>query len=151
MTPYYGYAKGTPFFYYDCTKRRHTGKRECQMNPVPAKPLEDLIAQRLIHLNQNQALTINLIQNAFQASCEMVEDLSRGKNSLVKKLKEITRKIDALVESITTNKLEVKSITQKIIQLEEQKEQLDEEILNIDPQIGEAKKKSPMHPNYRTH
>ena len=36
---------------------------------------------------------------------------------------------------------EIKSISQKIIQLEEQKEQLDEEILNIDLQIQEAKKK----------
>ena len=121
------------------------------MSPVPAKPLEDLIAQRLMHLNQNQALAINLVQNAFQAYSEMVEDLNRGKNSLAKKLKEITRKIDALVESIATNKLEVKSISQKIIQHEEQKEQLEEEFLDIELQIGEAKRKSPMHPNIRTH
>ena len=46
-----------------------------------------------------------------------------------------------LVESIATNKVEVKSISQKILALEEQKDQLDQEILSMDMQIEEAKKK----------
>ena len=37
--------------------------------------------------------------------------------------------------------MEVKSISQKILALEERKDQLDQEILNVDMQIDEAKKK----------
>ena len=51
-------------------------------------------------------------------------------------------KIDALVESIADRRTDLKSVGKRIAELEEQKEQLDDEVLDLDMEIEATKRKA---------
>ena len=95
MTPYYAYAKGKPYFYYDCTVFRKTSKTECEMKPVPAIPLEDVVAKRMMELSLNQDMTLDLIEKTSETSALRLEQLTRSKSSLVRKQHEVTGRLDS--------------------------------------------------------
>ena len=49
MTPYFTYNRHKKLYaYYTCTNRNHGGPDACSMANVPAEPLEQVIADRLI-------------------------------------------------------------------------------------------------------
>ena len=50
--------------------------------------------------------------------------------------------IDALVESIADRRKALKSVGKRIVELEEQKEQLDDEVLDLDMEIEATKRKA---------
>ena len=111
------------------------------MKPVPAKPLEDVVVSRLKELNDNQDLVSAIVENASSESSELLKILKQTKADLFRQGREVQRKLEALLESIADRKVGIKSISRKIIEIEEQKEQVEDEILNIEIQIESTKEK----------
>ena len=62
----------------------------------------------------------------------MLKILKQTKADLFRQGREVQRKLEALLESIADRKVVIKSISRKIIEIEEQKEQVEDEILNIE-------------------
>ena len=142
MTPYYGLNhRKKPYFYYDCTRHGRMGRDGCSMKPVPAEALEGAIASRLTQLSNDQDLVTAIVKNCTSESSELLRTLRQTRSNLARQRIEVQRKIDALVESIADRKVGVKSISRRIIELEDQKEQLDNEVLDIEMQVEERKKK----------
>lgn len=143
MTPYYGLNRQkNPYFYYYCSRHNHLGNQGCQMRPVPAQPLEDAVVSRLIQLSGDRNLVAGMVENAASESSARLSSLSQTRSNLARHREDVQRKLGALVESIADRKTGIKSISRKIIELEEQKEQLDDEILSLEMQIEESKKKA---------
>ena len=59
-----------------------------------------------------------------------------------KLLKDIEKKLDALVESIAGRRIGIKTISQKIIDLEEQKSQIEQEMMDNEATLAELKQKA---------
>jgi chromosome segregation ATPase len=75
-------------------------------------------------------------------STELLDNLQTRKANLRTHRKRLQDQIDALVEGIASRRTALKSVSQKIVELEEQKEQLEDELLDVDMEIETTKKKA---------
>ncbi|MBT5058860.1 MAG: recombinase family protein, partial [Gemmatimonadetes bacterium] len=141
MSPYYGYGRGRkPYFYYQCTKRQH--QSGCAMANVPAQPLEDVIVRRLNQLSKQDRTIERLVKEAMTSTTELTANLEHRRANLQAQRAQVQAKIDALVESIADRRKTGKSIGKRLVELEEQAEQIDNEILNLDMEIETIKEKA---------
>ena len=143
MTPYFTYNHQKKLYaYYTCTNRNHKGKEACSMANVPAKPLEKVIADRLIQLSQQDRTVDRLVKETMADTSELLDNLMFRKTDLSASRRKIQDQIDALVEGIAGRRTALKSVSQKIVELEEQKEQLDDEAMGVDLEIEGIKQKA---------
>ncbi len=142
MTPYFVYNhERKPYFYYTCTKTQHLGNKEFRMSSVPAAALEDVIVKRLVQLKEDPNLVSEMVQNATAQSSGFLQELTEAKDRLSEHRGSIEQRINTLVESLADGKVQIKSVSQKIVELEERKEQLGEEIQKLEMEMIEAKRK----------
>jgi site-specific DNA recombinase len=143
MTPYFTYNhQKKQYAYYMCSNRGHRGKDACSMANVPADPLEQVIANRLIQLSQQDRTVDRLVKGAMADTSELLSNLTARRTTLTGHLTRVQSQIDALVEGIAGRRTALKSVSKKIVELEEQKEQLDDEILEVDLEIDATKQKA---------
>ena len=141
MSPCYGYGRGKkPYFYYQCTKRQH--QAGCAMANVPAQPLEDVIVRRLNQLSKQDRTIEHLVKETMAGTAELTQNLEYRLANLQGQRVQVQAKIDALVESIADRQKTGKSIGRRLVELEEQSEQLENEILDLDMEIDATKKKA---------
>ena len=143
MTPYFTYNhQKKQYAYYMCSNRGHRGKDACSMANVPADPLEKVIADRLIQLSKQDRTVDHLVDAAMADTSELLSNLTTRRTALTTNRARVTDQIDALVEGIAGRRTGLKSVSKKIVELEEQKEQLDDEVLQIDLEIETIKQKA---------
>ena len=143
MTPTFSYnGQGKRYCYYACTRQNHQGKDACQMKRIPADPLEQVIAERLIQLGKQDRTVSRLVEEAMSDTSELLGNLETRRSALNAQRGRVQQQIDALVQGIADSKTAIKSVGAKIVELEEQKEQLDDEILEIDLEIETTKQKA---------
>ena len=111
------------------------------MSSVPAPPLEYLIVKRLVQLKEDHNLGSEMVENATTQPSALLQELTDVKDRLSKHRGSIEQKINTLVESLADGKVQIKSVGQKIVELEERKEQLSEELQELEMQIIDAKRK----------
>ena len=143
MTPYYGMNhQKKPYFYYQCTCKIHRGNKECKMKPVPAQALEQVVSDRLIQLSDDQKRVQALVAEATTNNSERMKSLTQAQKNYQRLLKEIDKKLEALVESIAGRKVVIKTIIQKMNDLEEQKSQIEQEMMENESTLAELKQKA---------
>ena len=143
MTPYYGLNhQKKPYFYYQCTCKIHRGNKECKMKPVPAQALEKVVADRLIQYSDDQKRVQDLVAEATINNSERMKSLMQAQKEYQRLLKEIDKKLEALVESIAGRRAGIKTIGQKIIDLEDQKSQIEQEMMDNEVTLAEGKQKA---------
>ena len=143
MTPYYGYGKlGKAYFYYTCTNRNARGPDACSMANVPAEPLEKVIADRLIQLGKQDRTIDHLVKEAMADMTELLGNLTARREDRSVHRRRVQDQIDALIDSLAGRRTGIKSVGKKIVELEEQAEQLDDEILALDLEIEAAQEKA---------
>ena len=143
MTPSYAQNRQKKhYFYYHCTCKIHRGNGECKMKPVPAQALEQVVADRLIENSGDQKRIQELIAEATTSQSERMKTLTQTQENYRRNLKAIDKQLGALVESIAGRKVGIKSISQKIIDLEEQKSQIEQEMMENEGTLAEAKQKA---------
>ncbi len=143
MTPYYGMNhQKKPYFYYQCTCKIHRGNKECKMKPVSAQALEKVVAGRLIQLSDDQKRVQDLVAEATTNNSERMKSLMQAQKNYQRLLKDIENKLDALVESIAGRKDVIKTIIQKIMDLEKQKSQIEQEMMDNEVTLAEVKQKA---------
>lgn len=149
MTPSYTNRPQKRYFYYQCTCKIHRGDRECKMKYVPAEPLEQVVVDRLIQLGDNQNRVEDLVAGVTTDNSERVETLTQMQENHQRKLKSIDKRLDVLVESIADGTVGIKTIKQKIIDLEEQKSQIEQEMMDNEATLAEAKQKAVSVAHFR--
>jgi len=143
MTPYYGYGKmGKAYFYYTCTKRVRSGPDACSMTNVPAPALEKVIAERLIDLGKQDCTVDRLVKEAMADMSELLGNLTARRDDRTLQRRRVQDQIDALIDTLAGRQLGIKSVGKRLVKLEEQAEQLDDEILALDIEIDTAKEKA---------
>ena len=83
MTPYFTYNHQKKLYaYYSCTNRNHRGPDACSMANVPAEPLEQVIADRLIQLSQQDRTVDRLVKDAMADTSELLGNLETRRTIL---------------------------------------------------------------------
>ena len=116
-----------------------TGDRTPAPWPVPAAPLEQVIADRLIQLSRQDRTVDRLVKDAMADTSELLGNLADRRTTLCASRKRVQDQIDALVEGIANRRTALKSVSEKIVELEEQ---LEDEILEVGMEIETAKQKA---------
>ena len=143
MTPSYALNhQKKPYFYYHCTCKIHRGNKECKMKSVPAQALEQVVSDRLIENSGDQKRIQELIAEATTSHSERMKTLTQTQKNYRRNLKDIEKKLDVLVESIAGRKVGIKTISQKIIDMEEQKSQIEQEMMENEVTLAEEKQKA---------
>ena len=114
----------------------------CAMANVPAAALEQVIADRLIQLGKQDRTIDRLVKEAMADMAELMGNLSERREDRSVQRRRVQDQIDALVEGLAGRRTRMKSVGKKLVELEEQAEQLDDEILALDLEIEAAKEKA---------
>ena len=142
MTPTFSYNPQKKLYsYYACTNRNHRGRDACTMKAVPAEPLEQVIADRLIQLSKQDRTIERIVQEAMSGADELLENLRKRKTELKTRSRTVAEQIDALVDG-TAGRRKIKSVGKRIVELEERQEQLEDETLDVDVEIQATKAKA---------
>jgi chromosome segregation ATPase len=112
------------------------------MANVPAKPLEDVIVQRLQQLSKQDRTIEHLVKESMTGTAELTANLEQRRANQQAQRTQVQNKVDALVDSIADRRTAVKSVGKRIVELEEQSEQLDDEILDLDMEIEATNRKA---------
>ena len=143
MTPVYSQNRHKKlYFYYQCTSKIHRGDMECKMKSVPAEPLEQVIIDRLIQLSDDQKRVQELVAEATTSHSERMKTLRQAQKNYRRNLKDIKKKLDVLVESIAVQQVDLKTISQKIIDLEKQQSEIEQEMMENEATLAEEKQKA---------
>ena len=108
---------------------------------VPAEPLEQVIADRLIQLSQQDRTIERIVKEAMSGADELLGNLDRRRTELKRQNHAVTEQIEALVDGIA-GRQKIRSIGKRIAALEERQEQLEAEILDVDLEIQATKAKA---------
>ena len=101
-----------------------------------------MVSDRLIQLSDDQNRVQELIAEATTSQSERMKTLTQAQENYRRNLKDIDKRLDALVESIAGRKVGIKTISQKIIDLEEQKIQIEQEMMENEGTLAKAKQKA---------
>jgi hypothetical protein len=112
------------------------------MANVPATALEKFIAERLIELGKQDRTVDRLVKEAMADMSELLGNLTGRRDDRTVQRRRVQDQVDALVDSLAERQAGMKSVGRKLVQLEEQAEQLDDEILALDMEIDAAKEKA---------
>ncbi len=143
MTPVYSTNRHKKLYsYYQCTSKIHRGDRACAMKYVPAPALERVVIDRLFQLGGDQKRVQELIADATNKNSERMKNLMQTQRNYQRLLIDIKKKLDVLVESLASRKIGIKTISQKIIDLEEQKSEIEQEMMENEATLSEEKQKA---------
>ena len=93
-------------------------------------------------LSGDQKRVQELIAEATTSNSERMKTLMQTQENYQRLLKDIEKKLDVLVESIARREVGIKTISQKIIDLEEQKSQIEQEMMDNEVALAEIKQKA---------
>ena len=85
---------------------------------------------------------VRLVEEAMSDTSELLGNLEKRRSNLMVQRQRVQDQIGALVGSIADRESGIKSVGKRIVELEEQEEQLDEEILELDMEIEAIKSKA---------
>ena len=101
-----------------------------------------LIADRLIDLGKQDRTIDHLVKEAMSDMSELLGNLTKRREDRSVQRRRVQDQIDALVDSLAGRRTGIKSVSKRLVELEEQCEQHDEEILELDLEIDTAKQKA---------
>lgn len=137
MTPKYSTGKKKLHPYYQCTRNSHGGKDACNMKYVPAAELENAVIKKLKQMSHDKKLIKKIVNKANESNDSILTDLKKDSKIQENKLKPIQASIDNVIAAICKG-IKNKSVSDKLRDLEIQKEEIEKDIRNIDFEINQV-------------
>lgn len=141
MTPKGAHGRNGKYHYYECTRKNHLGRSACNALGIPAEPLEEAVATRVVELGTNEdarrqiiAEALKLIDSNAQAA-EKESPLVRNRltgvkaeiGRLIAVLKELgTQALDSIREELARLELEKRDLQTRLDGLQQQKTPWDQ-------------------------
>lgn len=142
MSPKYSTGRNGLHFYYQCTKNAHGGNKACNMRYDPALELEKVVLEKIKDISLQKDLLDRIVQKANESNSDKLYQLKLEKIKCENSLIPIKTKIDNLLEYICMGLAKDGSTSGKILELENQKKQIDKQIFEIDFKIKEVTNKT---------
>ncbi|MCD4779756.1 MAG: recombinase zinc beta ribbon domain-containing protein [Candidatus Omnitrophica bacterium] len=139
MAPKYSTGRSRIHPYYQCTRNSRFGKSDCQMKYVPAEELEKLVLEQLKNLSHDKKLVRDIVTKANRNTDKLLKKLNSEKKDQENRLKPINEKIDNLIDAISSGVKKTSSINKKMLELEQNKEEIEKDVQNINFEIDKLK------------
>ena len=141
MTPKSATGRNRKFHYYECTRKNHLGRTECDARGIPAEPLEDAVAARVAEIGTSDEARMQIVTEALKLvdanshEAEKESENIRHRLTTVKgeigKLVSILKEIGAtgfegIRDEMTRLESEKRELESKLRELQQTKTPLDE-------------------------
>lgn len=138
MTPKSGIGRSSRYYYYQCTKNAHTGKKGCDARYVPAEPIETFVLDRVKELTTDEAEIDRIIAKANKKGNRKTGELMADSKTISGHLQEIDKKLNQIVDSIENGSLKAfDSLNKRIEALEAERTTTESSLKAIDFEIAE--------------
>jgi len=138
MTSKYSTGRNGLHPYYQCTRNAHGGKDACNMKYVPAKEFEKTILKKLKDMSQDKKRLQKIVKGANKSIESALLSLKQDRKIQENKLKPITDSIKNILDALSKG-IKNKSVSEKLSELELQKDQIEKDIQNIDFEMDQVK------------
>ena len=141
-------------FYYKCTTKSKLGASKCDSRDLPAAKLEAVVEKAIMLIAAEDAFFNAAYIQIIQNDSVDLEDLKTNRDSLTRNLAQIKKEQNSLVNFIAKagTAIEVQPITDKLSELNRQRDQVEESLKNVAGKIDliEAQKisKSTLRKHY---
>lgn len=141
MSTKYSTGRNELHYYYQCTRNSHGGNDACSMKYVPAPELEKAVLKKLKGMSIDKNLIKKIVSEANKNTESTLKELNKNRRIQENKLIPIKDAIANIVDVISKGKGmdKIKSLSEKLNELELQKEQIEKDINNMDFEINQVK------------
>lgn len=132
MTPKCATGRNGKHRYYECTRKNHQGRTECDAKGIPAEPLEEAVAARVAEIGTSDNARMQIITEALKlvdSNAHLAEQESEGvRNRLTTVKSEIGRLVTVLKNS---GDQAFESIREEMARLETEKRELEAKLREL--------------------
>ncbi|MBT7115020.1 MAG: hypothetical protein HN938_10115 [Candidatus Marinimicrobia bacterium] len=127
---------------YKCSKAQHFGSKECPGSQVTANGIEKFILDWLHHITEDKKEFRKIsASQAVKKDNERMDKLKKIKSEILGNKKSIQLKLENLLTTIESGNAP-KTITKRIIELENDLKEIDNSIFKIDSELDYLKSRS---------
>jgi len=137
MTP--SPAKSGRYLYYRCTRVSKFSKEECKVRKIGARAIEDAVVNKLCEIGTDEAVIKEAVRKANKASTTNSKTKTKELNGLKRELRPVQKSIDNMVKYVEKHGDLPKSMSDRLPDLENRKDQLEEHIQRLEFEIGQLK------------
>jgi len=138
MTSKYSTGRNGLHPYYQCTRNAHGGKDACDMKYVPAAEFEKAILEKIKDMCEDKKRLQEIVKKANRSTESALRSLKQDRKIQENKLKPIANSIKHILDALSKG-IKNKSVSEKLSELEIQKDQIEKDIQNIDFEMDRVK------------
>lgn len=126
MTPKSATGRNGKFHYYECTRKNHFGRTECDARGIPAEPLEEAVVARVAEIGTSDETRMQIITEALKLIDSNAHEAERESEGVRHRLTTVKAEIGKLVNVLKNSESQVfDSIRDEMSQLEAEKRGLE--------------------------
>lgn len=140
MTPKSATGRNGKHRYYECTRKNHLGRTECDARGIPAEPLEEAVAARVAEIGTSEEARMQIIAEALKlvdANAHSAEKESENVRSRMTTVKADIGRLVAVLKSSGDQAFE--SIREEMTRLETEKREIQAKKTPLDEVTARAK------------
>jgi len=138
MTSKYSTGRNGLHPYYQCTRNAHGGKDACDMKYVPAAEFEKAILEKIKDMCEDKKRLQEIVKKANRSTESALRSHKQDRKIQENKLKPIANSIKHILDALSKG-IKNKSVSEKLSELELQKDQIEKDIQNIDFEMSRVK------------
>ena len=132
MTPKSATGRNGPFHYYECTRKNHLGRTECDARGIPAEPLEEAVARRVAEIGTSDEARMQIITEALKLIDNNAHDAEKESENVRHRLTTVKAEIGKLVAVLKNSESQVfESIRDEMTRLETEKQDLEAKLRDL--------------------
>ena len=129
MTPKSATGRNGKFHYYECTRKNHLGRTECDARGIPAEPLEEAVAARVAEIGTCDEARMQIVTEALKLIDTNSHEAEKESESVRHRLTTVKAEIGKLVSVLKNTGTQVfESIRDEMTKLESEKRDLEAEL-----------------------
>ncbi len=129
MTPKSATGRNGKFHYYECTRKTHLGRTECDAKGIPAEPLEEAVAARIAEIGTSDEARTQIIAEALKLIDSKAQEADSECDNVRHRLGTVKAEIGKLVTVLKNSGDQVfESIRDEMTRLESEKRDLESKL-----------------------
>ena len=126
MTPKSATGRNGKHYYYECTRKNHLGRTECDARGIPAEPLEEAVAARVAEIGTSDDARMQIITEALKRIDANAHAAEKESENVRNRLTTVKAEIGRLVSILKNSGSQVfESIRDEMTRLESEKRELE--------------------------
>lgn len=132
MTPKSAIGRNGKHHYYECTRKNHLGRTECDARGIPAEPLEDAVAARVAEIGTSDEARMQIVTEALKLVDSNSHEAEKESENIRHRLTTVKGQIGKLVSILKEiGATGFEGIRDEMTRLESEKRELETKLREL--------------------